>query len=336
MTAAITTRHGGPEVIEVRHDWPVPRPAPHEVLVRVTAAAVNNTDIWTRTGAYGTSADPEAVVGWRGTPLDFPRIQGADATGHVVAVGRHVPTDLVRRRVVVDPAIAYEEDRPSRILGSEVDGAFAEYLVAPIDRVHDVTDSPLEDAQLACVPIAYATALGMIDRAGCEPGDRVLVTGASGGVGVAAIQLLAARGCEVTAVTSRGKEDRVGAAGAHQIVLRDLPEHPGGDFDVVVDVVGGDGFERRLDLLTDGGRLVTAGAIAGPVVSLDLRRLYLRHRTILGSTMHTPAIFDAVVDLASRGVIRPLVAATYPLVDIGSAQERFAGKDFVGKLVVIP
>ena len=170
MTAAVTMGHGGPDQIEIRTDWPCPTPRVGEALVRVTAAALNNTDIWSREGAYGTAADPAAVVGWKGVPLDFPRIQGIDVAGEVVAVGARADGDWTGKRVIVDSAARYQDDRPADIVGSEVDGGFAEYHVCSVRQLHDVTASPLTDAELACLPTAYGTALGMLTRADIQSG----------------------------------------------------------------------------------------------------------------------------------------------------------------------
>ncbi len=308
------------------------------MLVRVTAAGVNNTDIWTREGAYGSSGDPNAVAGWRGVPIDFPRIQGGDVTGVVADVGDGVERDLIGQRVLVDPAAEYDElGHPSAIVGSEIDGGFADFHVSSVDRIHDVSSSPLTDPQLACLPIAYATAMGMIEATDCQPGERVLVTGASGGVGLAAVQILAAQGSHVVAYTSTGKEEAVTAAGAAEVFLRDrdrLSEVK--EVDVVLDVVGGAGFSALIDRLRTGGRLAMAGAIAGPLVELDLRRIYLQHRRLIGSTMHTRSAFAGIVDMAKQGAVSPVVAQTYPLIEIKHAHEQFARKDFVGKLVVVP
>lgn len=338
MTAAVTVGHGGPDRIEIHDDWPTPQPGRGHVLIQVTAAGVNNTDLWSRRGSYGSAEDPDAVAGWQGVPLDFPRIQGGDITGVVVDVGEGVDGSIIGRRVLVDPATRYDnEGYPAAIAGSEVDGGFAQFHVSPTERAHDVDTSPLSDAQLACLPIAYATALGMIESAGCSEGERVLVTGASGGVGLATIQILVQRGCRVIAYTSEGKEGPVGAAGAHEVLIRgrdELSRTP--EVDAVLDVVGGQEFGELIGRIRTGGRLAMAGAIAGPVVRLDLRRIYLRHRKLIGSTMHTQETFARLVDLAREGAVSPMVADTYPLDQIHAAQQRFESKDFVGKLVLIP
>jgi NADPH:quinone reductase-like Zn-dependent oxidoreductase len=337
MAAAVTIGHGGPDKLEFRLDQPVPSLPHGQAMVRVTAAAVNNTDIWSREGRYGTADDPDAVAGWKGVPLDFPRIQGMDIAGAVVDVERDTDRGWIGRRVVVDPAAEYDGDYPTHIVGSEVDGGFAQFFACSVDRLHDVSESPLTDAQVSCLPTAYGTALGMLNRARCRAGERVLVTGSSGGVGMAAIQLLAARGCRVVARTTPAKADLVRDAGAAEISARGVDEIAALDeVDAVVDVVGGDEFGDIVDRLRDGGRLVTAGAIAGPVVPFDIRRLYLRQRTLIGSTMHTPADFAELAAIAVAGSVHPIVSEVFPLAQIHAAQERFVAKDFTGKLVLDP
>ena len=336
MTAAVTTCHGGPECIEVVHDWPIPNVGAGQVLVRVAAAAVNNTDIWSREGAYGTAADPQAVVGWKGVPLAFPRIQGIDIAGEVVRVGGGVDDGWVGRRVIIDPAFRSEGEYPADIVGSEVDGGFSQFHLCAERQLHDVSDSPLSAVQLACLPTAYGTALGMINRAECVAGERVLVTGSSGGVGMAAVQLLVDRGCEVVAHTSASKREVVAGLGVAEVSVRGQDISEIAPVDAVVDVVGGDEFGAMVDRLRNGGRLVTAGAIAGPVVPFDIRRLYLSHRRIIGSTMHTRDDFADLAAIAVAGGVEPVVAETYPLTEIAEAQRRFTAKDFVGKLVFEP
>ena len=340
MRAAVITRHGGLDAIELR-EVPVRGPGPGEVLVRVGAAGCNNTDLWTREGSYGTAG---VEAGWLG-PLDFPRIQGGDVAGTVVTAGSGA-ADLVGHRVLVDPAI-YDGPGPDAqvadVLGSERDGGFAEYVVVPAARAHPVDGSPLTDVELAALPIAYGTALGMLDRGSVSAGHTVLVTGASGGVGLAAVQLAHARGARVVAVCSGDKGDSVRDAGAEDVVDRtrgqvitDAAAAAPGGYDAVVDVVAGAAVGQGLGLLRGGGRWVVAGALGGWAVDLDVRRLYLANLALIGSTMHSPRIFDELTDIACRGSVRPVVAATFGLEDLADAQARLAQRRHVGKLVVVP
>jgi NADPH:quinone reductase-like Zn-dependent oxidoreductase len=343
MRAARITAHGGPEVIEVT-DVPVPAPGEGEVLVKVGAVALNNTDLWTREGAYGRPGDPHARSGWRG-PVDFPRVQGADVAGQVAAVGAGVDPGLVGRRVVVDPAV-YDGEGPDAnpvgLMGSERDGGYAQYVTARADRVHDMTGSPLTDDQLASLPTAYGTALGMIERGRLQPGETVLVSGASGGVGLAAVQIAVARGARVVAISSGSKMGAVREAGADEVVDRAEPvvgqvhaAAPEG-IDVVLDVVAGDLVGDGLPLLREGGRWVVAGALGGHEVTVDVRRLYLHNAQVIGSAMHTPTHFGLLMDLARRGELRPVVAAAFPLEQAAEAQEELARRQHVGKLVLHP
>jgi NADPH:quinone reductase-like Zn-dependent oxidoreductase len=343
MQAVRFAHHGGPEVLELV-EVAVPAPAAGDVLVRVDAVALNNTDLWTREGSYGLPGEPEALAGWRG-PLDLPRIQGADVAGRVEAVGAGVDAHLVGRRVVVDPA-DYDGDGPAAhpvgLLGSERDGGYAEYVTAPADQVHDMESSPLTDDQLAALPTAYGTALGMIERGDLAEGETVLVTGASGGVGLAAVQLAHARGARVLAVSSGSKLDDVRAAGADVVLDRgadlaaQVRESAPDGVDVVLDVVAGDLLADGLPLLAEGGRWVVAGALGGYEVAFDVRRLYLHNLRLVGSSMHTRDHFALLMDLAREGAVRPVVAATYPLDAAARAQEDLARRTHVGKLVLHP
>ncbi|MBD5787404.1 zinc-binding dehydrogenase [Cellulosimicrobium terreum] len=343
MRAMRITRHGGPEVLETV-DVATPVPQHGEVLVEIAAVALNNTDLWTRAGAYGSPEDPEALSGWRG-PIDFPRIQGADVAGRVAAVGAGTDDSLLGRRVVVDPA-TYDGDGPDAnpvgLMGSERDGGYAQYVVAPAERVHDVSGSPLTDDQLAALPTAYGTALGMIERGRLEPGETVLVSGASGGVGLAAVQLARARGARVVALSSGSKIGAVREAGADVVVDRgqDVVDQvraaaPEG-IDVALDVVAGGLVGDGLPLLREGGRWVVAGALGGHDVAFDVRRLYLHNAQVIGSSMHTPRHFDRLMDMARGAQIRPVIAATFPLDQAARAQESLARREHVGKIVLHP
>jgi len=343
MRAVRITRHGGPEVLELA-EVPVPAPAAGEVLVRVSAVALNNTDLWTRQGAYGLPGDPTAPAGWRG-PISFPRIQGADVAGTIAAVGDDVDAALTGRRVVVDPALydaGSPDANPVGLMGSERDGGYAEYVTAAAERVHDVAGSPLTDQQLATLPTAYGTALGMIERGRVRAGDTALVSGASGGVGIALVQLARARGAHVVAISSGDKIEPVRAAGAAAVLdrARDLGGQirdaaPGG-VDVALDVVAGELLGDGLPLLREGGRWVVAGALGGYRVDFDVRRLYLHNAQVIGSSMHTPAHFEQLVDTARRGAVDPLVAAEHPLDQAARAQDHLATRTHVGKIVLRP
>ncbi|MEU6004324.1 zinc-binding dehydrogenase [Streptomyces sp. NPDC047197] len=343
MRAVRITGHGGTEVLELT-DVPVPAPQAGEVLVQVAAVALNNTDLWTREGAYGLPGDPKATSGWRG-PIDFPRIQGADVAGQVVAVGAGVEGRLVGRRVVVDPAI-YDSEGPDAnpvgLMGSERDGGYAQYVTASAERVHDVTESPLTDDQLATLPTAYGTALGMIERGRLGRGETALVSGASGGVGIALVHIARARGARVVAISSGAKIDAVRAAGAHEVIDRagdiagQLRAAAPEGIDVALDVVAGELVGEGLPLLREGGRWVIAGALGGYDVTFDVRRLYLHNAQVIGSAMHTPAHFGLLMDLARRGEVQPVIAATFPLEQAAQAQEELARRGHVGKIVMHP
>ena len=349
MRGVQLTRYGGPEVLVWREDLPVPQPRAGEVLIRVGAAGVNNTDINTRTGWYSKAVASDSAAGaeggfagakddgWSGAPFTFPRIQGADAAGLIVALGKGVDPERLGQRVLVEPVFR-DADGSTRYFGSECDGAFAEYAVVPAVNAHAI-DSGLSDADLASFPCAYSAALNMLCRAGQAAGERVLVTGASGGVGSAAVQLAVARGGRVTALAGADKLAEVAALGAEAVLPRDadlIAELGENAFDLVIDVVGGAGFPTMLRLLRPGGRYATAGAIAGPLVELDLRTLYLKDLSLFGATVLGAGVFAELVGHIETGRIRPLVAATYPLCEIAVAQAEFLAKRHVGKLVLIP
>lgn len=344
MKGVWLTGHGGPEVLEWREDIPVPAPGPGQVLCRVLAAGVNNTDINTRIGWYApevTGATDDVtedvqVGGWGGA-LSFPRIQGGDICGEVVAVGTGVDFALGARVTcpINIPRPTSENPRGFIVLGSEIDGAFAQYCLINAADLYDVSASPLSDAEIAAIPCAFGTAESLLTRARVTASQAVLITGASGGVGLAAVQLAALRGAEVTGVTAATKAEVVRKSGANSILHRsDTP--PESTFDVVIDVVGGDGFGALIRALKPSGHYAVAGAIAGPIVEADLREIYLYDRTIHGCTYQPVSVFQRLVDLMNEGTIRPLISQTYPLAKIAAAQEDFMSKTLPGKLVLIP
>ncbi|EEE35283.1 alcohol dehydrogenase, zinc-binding domain protein [Rhodobacteraceae bacterium KLH11] len=354
MYAVQLTGHGGIEMLDYRSDVPVPMPGRGEVLIRVAAAGVNNTDINTRIGWYskavtedtntGGASGFETVddvdAGWSGTPLSFPRIQGADVCGYVAAVGDGVDPARVGERVIVRNMLrTYVDYRPYECwtIGSECDGGFAQFCVAPAQETHAV-NCDWEDVKLAAIPCAYSTAEGMLHRANVGP-ETVLVTGASGGVGSAAVQLAKRRGAHVIALCSPAKAEGVQALGADRVLNRnaDLVAELGeGSIDVVVDLVAGPQWPSLLDVLRRGGRYATAGAIAGPICEIDVRTLYLKDLTLFGCTFQEDIVFENLVKYIEAGEIRPVVAKTYPLREIATAQEEFLTKTHTGQLVLIP
>jgi NADPH:quinone reductase-like Zn-dependent oxidoreductase len=341
MSGVVLTAHGGPEVLRWRDDLPVPRPGPGEALVRVAAAGVNATDINTRLGWYsaqvsaGLDSEQAGQDGGYAGAIAFPRIQGSDLCGHVVALGEDADDGPPVGARVICPVNQPEGPAPGyRSLGSDFDGAFAQFCRVPVRHLHDVTASPLTDTELGAMPCAFGTAMALLDRAGVAAGQRVLVAGASGGVGLAAVQLAALAGARVTALASPAKAGAVLAAGAAEVLPRDAAPGPG--HDALIEMVGGPGLQSRLDALRPGGRCAIAGAIAGPVVSLDLRRLYLRDIALSGTTFQPAHTFAALVSLINAGRIRPLVSATYPLSEIARAQEAFLSHRLPGKIVLIP
>lgn len=338
MSAVLLVRHGGLDALEHHHDVPVPEPTADEVLIRVGAAGVNNTDINTRTGWYAKSDDDAGS--WSGEPLGFPRIQGADVCGRIVAVGADVDPARLGERVIVATMQPVESggEFDTTTLGSEMDGGFADYMVTRSSQAYAV-DCEWTDVELASVPCASSTAENMLHRIGVSAGEHVLITGASGGVGTAAVQLAKRRGAHVIAVAADSKADAMSSIGADTVIDRDadLLEVLGHEsVDVIIDVVAGPSWPQLLDVLRRGGRYVTSGAIAGPLVELDVRTLYLKDLTLAGATAQAPSVLPDLVGYIERGEIRPLVAATYPRSQIARAQTDFMAKGFVGKLVLTP
>ncbi len=353
MSGVYLKGHGGLEMLEYRDDIPVPKPGLNDVLIRVLAAGVNNTDVNTRTGWYSKSVSSATDAGgadgydlddddgsWTGRPLVFPLIQGADVCGKIVAVGANVSDARIGERVLVR---TMQEDRetpgPYRCwtFGSETNGGFAQYTTAHTEESFAI-NCDWSSVELASIPCAYSTAENALHRAGLS-NETILITGASGGVGSAAVQLAKRRGATVIAMTSDSKAEMVRALGADKTVDRnaDLVKELGKEsVDMIYDLVAGPQWPSFLDVLKRGGRYVTSGAIAGPLVELDVRTLYLKDLTLIGATYQDDITFKNLISYIERGEIKPLVSKTYPLSEIAQAQTDFLEKKFVGKLVLVP
>ncbi|MDE0288661.1 MAG: alcohol dehydrogenase family protein [bacterium] len=351
MSAVVLRGHGGLDQLEYVTNAPIPTPGPEEVLVEVGACGMNNTDINTRIGWYSRSvntatgeetATTDTDGSWTGA-VTFPRIQGADPVGRISEVGASVDRGRVGERVMIDAWLRdpHGDLAGARYLGSERDGGYAEYVTVPAANAHPVR-SRLTDVELAGFPCSYSTAEHMLERAGVKERDCVLVTGASGGVGSALIQLARRRGATTIGISSPSKSADIRAlTGADHVLDRGSPSLPteildlsGGGVDTLADVVGGPLFPALFDTIRRGGNYTVAGAIGGPMVDLDLRILYLRDITMHGCTVLPPRVFTNLVGYIERGEVRPVVACTYPLDRLRSAQATFLRKEHVGAIVI--
>lgn len=338
MRAMVTMGHGGLDQMVWHEAWPTPTPAAHEVLVQVKACGLNNTDVNTRSGWY-SKAVSEATTGygyesvsdedptWGVAPISFPRIQGADVCGVIVPVGDSVDAGCICERVIMDNWLRDPGD-PSDInkteyFGSERDGGFAEYTTVPSVNVI-AANSGFSDAEMATFSCSYSTAEGMLTRANVTTADTVLVPGASGGVGGALVQLAKRRGARVIAMASESKHADVAELCPDVILSRgpaDLRAALGDEkITVVADVVGGDYWPTLIDIIERGGRYTCSGAIAGPVVELDLRMFYLRDLTFTGSTVIDPQVTKDLVKYIEAKDVKPALAAIYPLSELHAAQ----------------
>ncbi len=360
MRAVVLTGHGGYDRLEYREDWPTPEPGAGEVLVRVGACGLNNTDINTRTAWYSKSvtdgitddgasegfAEAEADSGsWGSASITFPRIQGADVAGEIAAVGDGVDAARVGERVILDPWILASGDwldaSRSMYFGSECDGGYAEYTRIRSENAIRIETSQ-SDAELATYPCAYTTAENLVARSGLRPGETVAIAGASGGVGSAAIQLCRLRGARVIAIASPAKAKLLEELGADTVIDRKvedleaaLRDSADGSIDVALDVVGGTLFMPLINALRQGGRYSSSGSIAGPLVEFDLRQLVYKDLQLTGATIVPPGTMQRLVRLIEQDRLRPLLAQSFPLAQLRQAQQAFVEKKHVGNIVVV-
>ncbi|MDF1749122.1 MAG: alcohol dehydrogenase family protein [Alphaproteobacteria bacterium] len=339
MTGVVLIGHGGPEMLEWRDDLAVPVPSTGDVIVRVGAASVNNTDINTRLAWYSKGDGSPEDATWTGAPINFPLIQGIDVCGNIVAVGDGVDPTRIGERVLIEPCLQEANGKQLEMpwfLGSECNGGFADYTKVASRHAYKI-NSDLTDIELASFPCSYSTAENMLTRTRVGAGDTVLITGASGGVGSAAIQLARARGAKTIAVTSASKAQDLEKLGVAKTVNRDddlVSKLGKNSVDVVIDLVAGPKWPGLLDVLRPGGRYAVSGAVGGPIVELDIRTLYLKDLSFFGCTVLEPDVFGNLVKRIERKEIVPLVAETHPLRDIAAAQKSFSEKGYIGKIVL--
>jgi len=342
VRAAVFHEPGGPDVLRIEEvDAPVPGPG--EALVRVRAVALNHLDLWLRRSLIVE------------TPM--PHIGGSDVAGEVVELGPEVtvPGIEVGTRVVVDPSLACGRCEwcgrgerslcvEYRILGEHTQGGFAEYVVVPAENLMPVP-AGFDIVRAAAAPLVYCTAWrGLITRAGVRPGERVLITGASGGVGTAAIQVARLAGAQVFAVTTTEHIERALELGAHVAIDRNVEdfsrrvwqETGKRGVDVVFDSVGAAVWAANLRSLARGGRLVTYGATTGHAAESDLRLIFWKQLQVIGTTMSNRAEFRDVMRLVFAGELHPVVDVVWPLERIAEAHERLERGEQFGKIVLTP
>ena len=353
MRAVRLYGHGGTDMLRLQ-DVPLPRVGDQDVLVRVCFCGLNHSDLNLRRGTYYGMATDAGQVGWRQTPIRFPLIPGSDVAGLVAQVGR-----LTSGLREADPVVLYpyvgcgtcvqcgcgnDHLCPNvEYLGSERDGGYAEFIAVPARVAYRVPFGvALEEA--AALSVNFLTAWHMmVTRGGLQPGETVMITGASGGVGSACLQIAKLMDARVLAIVgSREKAERALEAGAAAAVVMgqgDLADAvqrlTGGDgLDMVVEVVGVATWDSSLRALRPEGRLVVCGAVSGATVETDLKLIYLRHLSVVGSTMGSPSEFQHVLSLLGTGAIHPVIDRIYPLAKVAEAQRRLENREQFGKILL--
>ena len=341
MKAVVFHEHGGPEVLKAVADFPEPALGPADVLVRVRATALNHLDLFVRKGIPGLT-------------LPLPHVLGSDVAGEIAKVGDRVAGLEVGERVTVNPGLSCgrcefctrgEESLcvDFKILGEHVKGGYAEYVALPARNVLRLPrDFPFETA--AAAPLVSLTAWhALVGRAQIKKGEHVLVLGAGGGVSTAAIQIAKSVGCTVYATTSSDeKVRRAKEIGADFVVnykavpwskaVWELTGKRG--MDVVLDDVGAATFKDSLRALRKGGRLVTPGATTGGTMEIDVRPVFWRQLSVLGSTMASQREFEDVMKAIFAGRVKPIVDKVFPLEEAREAHEYLERGEQFGKVVL--
>ncbi|MFL1405088.1 alcohol dehydrogenase catalytic domain-containing protein [Marinobacter sp. M1N3S26] len=361
MKAMVLTGHGDVDKLEYRDDMPTPEPGSGQVLVKVTATAKNNTDRKAREGLYPTKEKGDVTsFAMGGEPtLTFPRIQGADIVGRVVAVGEGVDETRIGERGLLDFNIYADERRDINLTpdyyGHGADGGFAEYVAVPSDQFHHIPNPDLADAELAAMGMcSYQTAYHMMTSARIKPGERILVTGASGGVGTALIQLCRIVGAIPYALSQQSKADALKALGAEAVLDRSDMERfedrvravtGGSPVDAVMDLAGGEMTDRFIDTMIfdmnarkDYPRLSIAGASAGNLSEIMWTRIYLYQVQIFGVSHGTREEAEQLVEWIRGGQLKPVLHAAFKLSELHEAERYFVnrGSGYLGKIVIVP
>ncbi|WP_113928048.1 zinc-binding dehydrogenase [Bacillus sp. P14.5] len=344
MLAVQVTGYGGLDKLEIVN-VPIPQPKENEVLIKVKACAINNTEIWMREGAYGKGSKS----GWRPEGVQFPRTPGSDITGTIIGTGKDVAEGMIGKDVVLFPFTSSGDPGTEHIsedmsfIGSEYDGGYAEYVVWPAKLCFDM---PLSDfIESAVFSVSGLTAWHMVEQVNVRPGETVMVTGANGGVGSLNVQIASkVFGAKVIAIVGDlALAEKMKDLGASHVVsyksadlAQEILEVNGGPIDSVVDVVGDALFSTSLEVLKKGGKFCTSGSAGGQKTELDFRTLYLKHITLYGSVLGTREEFQRMLGAISDGKIKPVIDRTFPLQQAREAQEYFKKAGKLGKVVLLP
>jgi alcohol dehydrogenase len=336
MKAVLTRGHGDRSQLSVVTDFPTPVPQQGEVLVRVAATALNFHDIFTRRGMPGIR-------------IPFPVIAGSDISGKIETVGTGVTRWNIGDRVLIDPVIT-TTDRIG-MLGETLHGGRAEFVVASADQLLSIPPGvSLESA--SALPLAYGTAHRMmLHRGGVKAGDKVLILGASGGVGVACVQLALLVGAEVVAcASSKDKSDRLILLGAQHVLnyssesiadgIRRIFGKPringSGGVDIAVNFTGADTWLETQKCVSVGGRILTCGATAGFNAPTDLRYLWTFEQTMIGSNGWTRADLERLLQLTDAQSLRPIIDRILPLEECAEAERLLEDREVFGKVLLKP
>ena len=359
MKAMVLTGHGDVDKLEYQN-VPVPAPGAGQVLVQVTATAKNNTDRKAREGLYPTKKGEMTSFQMGGKPtLVFPRIQGADIAGRVVAVGDGVDESRIGERGLLDFNI-YANDRRDINLtpdyyGHGADGGYAEYVALPADQFHHIPNAELADAEVASMGMcSYQTAMHMLTSANIKAGERVLVTGASGGVGTALIQLCRIMGAIPYALSKQDKAAALLELGAEAVLDRSdmdsfvdrvKAETGGKPINAVMDLVGGEMTDVFIDTMifdmnarSTYPRLSIAGASGGNISEILWTRIYLYQVQIFGVSHGTREEAEQLMAWIRGGQLKPVLHGAFRLSDLHRAEEYFVnrGSNYLGKIVIVP
>ncbi|MDN3514089.1 MAG: zinc-binding dehydrogenase [Candidatus Brocadia sp.] len=340
MKAVVFYENGGVEKL-VYTDMEKPKISPYEVMVKVKACAINHLDIWMRQGLPGVE-------------IPMPHISGSDIAGEIDEVGMEVKNFRPGDRVIIAPGVRCRKCvycitnndsmcNSFKIMGFQMQGGYAEFARAHVDNIIPISNK-YSFEEWAAVPLVFLTAWHMlITRGQLKPGENVLIHAAGSGIGSAAIQIARLAGANVI-TTARGKEklEKAKQLGADQVIdyskenyaerVKEITNNKG--VDIIFEHIGPDTWEKNLQCLAKGGRMVVCGATSGPQVAVELRLLYMKQYTIMGCYMGSKKELLDVLSLVELGKLRPVIDSTFPLKDASAAQQKMLNRENFGKIVL--